>query len=313
HHRLGAVEVSSKNTVSEHPGEESMGRMRHFFETAAVAAAMSVCLGLSSDALAQSVPTQNGGSAILPAPEPQFGGVIGPTARQSRPDFPRAVTAPVGAPNVLLIMTDDTGFGASSTFGGPIPTPNLERVYQNGLCYNEFNTTALCSPTRSALLTGRNHHSVGFGSISEFATGFPGYDSILPKSAGPIGNILVGNGYSTSWFGKHHLIPDWQQSPAGPLDQWAGGLGFEYFYGFLGGDADNWHPALFENSKPVLPPVGDPNYILIRDMTDRAIDWIHTQHAVAPDKPFLMYFAPGNGHAPHHPPKNWIARFKGQF
>jgi len=223
------------------------------------------------------------------------------------------MAAPKGAPNILLILTDDTGFGASSTFGGPIPTPTLDRVAARGIRYNNFHTTALCSPTRAALLTGRNHHSVGFGNISEFATGYPGYDSILPKSAGTIGNILVNNGYNTSWFGKNHLIPDWLQSPDGPFDQWAGGLGFEYFYGFLGGDTDNLHPALFENTKPVLPPVGDPNYILIHDMGDRAINWIHTQHAIAPDKPFLMYFAPGNGHAPHHASKDWIAKFKGQF
>jgi arylsulfatase A-like enzyme len=290
-----------------------MRRKRHLLETVAIAAAIGSCIGLSSPALAQSKSMPAGGSAILPAPEPQFGGVIGRKASESKPDFPKAVTAPKGAPNVLLILTDDTGFGASSTFGGPIPTPNLQRVYQQGICYNQFHTTALCSPTRSALLTGRNHHSVGFGNITEFATGYPGYDSIIPKSAGTIGNILVGNGYNTSWFGKHHLIPDWQQSSAGPFDQWAGGLGFEYFYGFLGGDTDNWHPALFENTKPVLPPFGDPDYILIHDMTDRAINWIRTQHAEAPDNPFLMYFAPGNGHAPHHATKDWIAKFKGQF
>jgi arylsulfatase A-like enzyme len=290
-----------------------MNRMKHLFGTTAVAAGISACIGLSGPALAQSTPAPSGGSAILPAPEPRFGGVIERKAKESKPDFPQAVTAPKGVPNVLLIMTDDTGFGAASTFGGPIPTPNLDRIYQHGLCYNEFHTTALCSPTRAALLTGRNHHSVGFGTISEFATGYPGYDSILPKSAGTIGNILVDNGYNTSWFGKHHLIPDWQQSTAGPFDQWAGGLGFQYFYGFLGGDTDNWHPALFENTQPVLPPVGDPNYILIRDMTDRAINWLHTQHAVAPGNPFLMYFAPGNGHAPHHATKDWIAKFKGKF
>ncbi|HEX4770530.1 MAG TPA: arylsulfatase [Bryobacteraceae bacterium] len=254
-----------------------------------------------------------GGALVLPAPEAPFGGVIGRKAKESKPDFPKAVTAPKGAPNVLLIMTDDTGFGASSTFGGPIPTPTLERIAQRGLRYNNFHTTALCSPTRAALLTGRNHHSVGFGDISEFATGFPGYNSIMPKSAGTIGNILVGNGYNTSWFGKNHLIPDWLESPDGPFDQWPSGMGFEYFYGFLGGDTDNWHPALFENTKPVLPPFGDPNYILIRDMTDRAINWIRTQHAIAPDKPFFLYFAPGNGHAPHHATRDWIAKFKGKF
>ena len=250
---------------------------------------------------------------VLPRPEPAFKGIIGRKASESKPDFPKGVTTPKGAPNVLLILTDDTGFGASSTFGGPIPTPTLDRVAHRGLRYNNFHTTALCSPTRAALLTGRNHHSVGFGNISEFATGYPGYNSVLPKSAGTIGNILVGNGYNTSWFGKNHLIPDWLESPDGPFDQWPAGLGFEYFYGFLGGDTDNWHPALFENTKPVLPPFGDHNYILIHDMADRAIDWIRTQHAIAPDKPFFMYFAPGNGHAPHHATKDWIARFKGKF
>jgi len=279
-----------------------------------LASVSSICawIGTSGRAIAQTAPPA-GGSPILPLPEPPFHGVIGRKASESKPDFPRAVTAPKGAPNILLIMTDDTGFGASSTFGGPIPTPTLDRIADSGLRFNNFHTTALCSPTRAALLTGRNHHSVGFGNISEFATGYPGYDSILPRSAGTIGNILVDNGFDTSWFGKHHLIPDWQQSPSGPFDQWAGGLGFDYFYGFLGGDTDNWHPALFENTRAVLPPVGDPNYILIRDMADRAINWIRTQHAVAPDKPFLMYFAPGNGHAPHHATKDWIARFKGQF
>jgi arylsulfatase A-like enzyme len=258
-------------------------------------------------------PAPAGGAQVLPVPDQRFNGVIGSKAKESKPDFPKGVSAPKGAPNILLILTDDTGFGASSTFGGPIPTPTLDRVAANGLRFNNFHTTALCSPTRAALLTGRNHHSVGFGNITEFATGYPGYDSILPKSAATIGNILVGNGYNTSWFGKHHLIPDWLQSPDGPFDQWASGLGFEYFYGFLGGDTDNWHPALFENTKPVLPPSHDPNYILIRDMADRAINWIRMQQAIAPDKPFLMYFAPGNGHAPHHATKEWIAKFKGKF
>jgi arylsulfatase A-like enzyme len=254
-----------------------------------------------------------GGSAVLPVPQPQFGGVIGRKASESTPDFPKAVTAPKGAPNVLLIMTDDTGFGAASGFGGPISTPTLDRLAKSGLRYNEFHTTALCSPTRAALLTGRNHQSVGMGNITEFATGYPGYTSIMPKSAGTIGNILVDNGYNTAWFGKHHLVPEWMQGPGGPFDQWAGGLGFEYFYGFLGGDTDQWHPALFENTTPVLPPFGDPNYILIHDLADRTINWIRTQHAAAPNKPFFLYFAPGNSHAPHQAPKDWIAKFKGQF
>jgi arylsulfatase A-like enzyme len=252
-------------------------------------------------------------SQVLPVPDAPFRGVIRETAKESKPDFPKQVTAPPGAPNVLLIMTDDTGFGATSTFGGPIPTPALDRVAKHGVIYNQFHTTALCSPTRAALLTGRNHHSAGFGNITEFASGYPGYDSILPKSVGTIGNILADNGYNTAWFGKHHLVPEWLQGPSGPFDQWASGLGFEYFYGFLGGDTDQWHPALFENNRPVFPPFHDPNYILIRDLSNRAIDWIRTQHASAPGKPFLLYFAPGNSHAPHHATKDWIARFKGQF
>lgn len=281
-------------------------------QSAAIIAAACSCVSLSSSAFAQ---TSNaiGGSAVLPIPQPQFGGVIGRKASDSTPDFPKSVTAPKGAPNVLLIMTDDTGFGAASTFGGPISTPTFERLAKTGFKYNQFHTTALCSPTRAALLTGRNHQSVGMGNITEFATGYPGYTSIMPKSAATVGNILVGNGYNTAWFGKHHLVPEWMQGPGGPFDQWAGGLGFEYFYGFLGGDTDQFHPALFENTTPVLPPFNDPNYILIRDLADRSINWIRTQHAAAPDKPFFLYFAPGNSHAPHQASKDWIAKFKGKF
>ena len=254
-----------------------------------------------------------GGSPILPIPDSPFGGVIGRKASESKSAFPNDTAAPKGAPNILLIMTDDTGFGATSTFGGPIPTPNFDRVAQSGVKYDHFHTTALCSPTRAALLTGRNHHTCGMASITEFATGYPGYTSIIPKSVGSIGNILVNNGYNTAWFGKHHLVPEWMQGPGGPYDQWASGLGFDYFYGFLGGDSDQFHPALFENNVPVLPPTDDPNYILIHDMADRSINWMRTQHATAPDKPFLLYFAPGNSHAPHHASKEWIAKFKGKF
>jgi arylsulfatase A-like enzyme len=284
---------------------------RHLLLGGSALAAASAAASLSTPALGQNAPA--GGSEILPVPDQPFRGVIGRKASESKPDFPKAITAPEGAPNVLLIMTDDVGFGAASAFGGPIPTPSLERLAANGLRYNHFHTTALCSPTRAALLTGRNHQSVGMGNITEFATGYPGYTSIIPKSAGTIGNILVDNGYNTSWFGKHHLVPEWMQGPGGPFNQWAGGLGFEYFYGFLGGDTDQWHPALFENTTPVLPPFDDPNYILIHDLADRAITWIRTQHAAAPNKPFFLYFAPGNSHAPHHAPKDWIAKFKGQF
>lgn len=251
--------------------------------------------------------------SVLPYPAKPFKGVIERTVQNSKPDFPQAVKAPEGAPNVLLILMDDVGFGASSTFGGPIPTPTFDRLAQDGLRYNQFHTTALCSPTRAALLTGRNHHSVGTGNISEFASGYPGYDSIIPKSAATVANILVENGFNTVWFGKNHLIPDWLESPNGPFDQWPQALGFEYFYGFLGGDTDQWHPALFEQNRPILPPYNDPNYILINDLTNRAITWLRTQHAISPDKPFFMYFAPGNAHAPHHAPKEWIAKFKGRF
>ena len=291
--------------------------MKCGFVTLAVSAVGLFALGAARDARAQTPPappaTPQGGAAALPRPPPTFQGVIGLTAKDSKPDFPQAVKAPPGAPNILLIMTDDTGFGAASTFGGPIATPNLDRVAKQGLTYNMFHTTALCSPTRAALLTGRNHHSVGMGNITEFATGYPGYDSIIHDSAATIANILVHNGYNTAWFGKHHLVPEWMQGPGGPYQQWASGLGFEYFYGFLGGDTDQFHPALFENNTPVLPPAHDPHYILIKDLADRTIQWIRTQHASAPDKPFFVYLAPGNSHAPHQASPEWIAKFKGKF
>ena len=229
------------------------------------------------------------------------------------PGFPAAPTAPKGAPNVLLIMTDDVGFAASSTFGGPIPTPTFDRLAAVGLRYNQFHTTALCSPTRAALLTGRNPHAVGAGIITELATGQDGYTSVIPRSAATIGQVLHDHGYSTSWFGKNHSTPDWETGPAGPYDHWPTGLGFEYFYGFNAADTDQWAPALIENTKAVEPPTEDPKYILDKDLADHAIDWLHQQHATQPDKPFLLYFAPGTAHAPHHAPKEWIARFKGQF
>jgi arylsulfatase len=251
--------------------------------------------------------------SLLPPPEPPFKGHIERTLKGSTPDFPKGIEAPAGAPNVLLILTDDVGFGASSTFGGPIQTPNFQRVADNGLRYNMYHTTALCSPTRAALITGRNHHSVASGDITEFATGYPGYNSLVPKSAGSVGAVLRENGYNTSWFGKMHNVPDWMSSQAGPFDLWPNGLGFEYFYGFLGGDSDQWHPALYENTKPIEPYFGNPNYILDVDLADKAITWMRMQHALAPNKPWLLYYATGTAHAPHHAPKDWIARYKGQF
>ena len=250
---------------------------------------------------------------VLPYPQQPFKGKIGRTATESTPDFPKGVQAPKGAPNVLLILTDDVGFGASSTFGGPIPTPTFDRLAQSGLRYNTFHTTALCSPTRAALITGRNHHTDSTGVITEMATGYPGYNSLMSKSCGTIGEILKQNGWNTAWFGKNHNVPDWQSSQAGPFDLWPTGLGFEHFYGFIGGETDQWHPALFDGTEPIETPAHDPNYHLDADLADHAIAWIQQQHSLAPDKPFFAYYAPGLAHAPHHAPKEWIAKFKGQF
>jgi arylsulfatase len=253
------------------------------------------------------------GQEVLPRPEQPFKGHIGRTAKDSTPDFPKEVQAPKGAPNILLILTDDVGFGASSTFGGPVPTPTMDRLAREGLRYTQFHTTALCSPTRAALLSGRNHHSAATGVVMELGTGYPGYNSLMPKSAGTFAEVLRQNGYNTAWYGKNHNVPDWHSSQAGPFDLWPTGLGFEYFYGFLGGDANQWAPALFEGTKPIEPPHDDPNYHLDVDMADKAIARIRLLNAMAPDKPWLQYYAPGTAHAPHHAPKEWIAKFKGQF
>jgi arylsulfatase len=249
----------------------------------------------------------------LPVPDPAFRGQTGLRASDSVKDFPAPVAAPENAPNVLLILTDDVGFGATSTFGGPIPTPTVDRLAAMGIRYNQFHTTALCSPTRAALLTGRNHHSVATGGIMEIGTGLPGYNTLIPQSKRGMGNILQLNGYNTSWFGKNHNVPDWHTSQAGPFDLWPTGLGFEYFYGFIGGDTSQWAPAIVENTRPVEPPHDATDYNFDRDMADRAIAWVRMQKAVAPNKPFFLYYATGTAHAPHHAPKDWIERFKGQF
>ena len=254
-----------------------------------------------------------GAEEVLPKPEQPFAGKIARTAKESTPDFPKGIEAPKGAPNVLLILTDDVGFGASSVFGGPIQTPTFQRLADSGLRYNMFHTTALCSPTRAALITGRNHHSVASGVITEMATGYPGYNSLVSKSAGSVGEVLRENGYNTSWFGKMHNVPDWMSSQAGPFDLWPSGLGFEYFYGFIGGDSDQWHPALYENTRPIEPYLGKKDYILDHDLADQAIRYMRMQHALAPNKPWFVYYATGTAHAPHHAPKEWIAKYKGQF
>lgn len=250
---------------------------------------------------------------VLPQPQSPFKGKVNRLAKESTPDFPTEVQAPMGAPNVLLILTDDVGFGASSTFGGPIPTPTFDKLAANGLRYNRFHTTALCSPSRASLIVGRNHHSCATGIVMEMGTGYPGYNTLMPRSCGSIARILKDNGYGTAWFGKNHNVPDWHTSPAGPFDLWPTGLGFEYFYGFLGGDTDQWHPALFENTRPILDQPTDPTYHLDRDLADRSIAWIREQKAVAPQKPFFAYYSTGTPHAPHQAPKDWIAKFKGRF
>jgi arylsulfatase A-like enzyme len=250
---------------------------------------------------------------VLPVPPAPFEGQIGLSAKDSVPDFPKQVKAPKGAPNIVLILLDDVGFGASSTFGGPISTPTLERLAKDGLRYTQFHTTALSSPTRAALLTGRNHHSVHTGVIMEQATGFPGYDSLMGKDTATVAEILRQCGWNTAWFGKDHNVPDWQSSQAGPFDLWPMGLGFEYFYGFVGAETNQWRPAVFEGTKPIEPYLGNPDYNFDYDMADKAIEWVRRQKAVAPDKPFFLYYAPGATHSPHHPKKEWIAKYKGQF
>jgi len=227
--------------------------------------------------------------------------------------WPRPPKAPRGAPNVLLIMTDDVGFGASSTFGGPIPTPTLDALARTGLRYNQFNTTAICSPTRASLLTGRNPHNVGVGNVTNLPTGYPGYTSVIPKSAGTVAEILKDHGYNTAMLGKGHITPEWEMSQSGPFDRWPTGLGFEYFYGFLGADTSMFAPTLVENTTTVAPPVNDPSYHFDRDIADQALRWLTQQHALAPAKPFFLYYATGAAHAPNQAPPEWLARFRGRF
>ena len=242
----------------------------------------------------------------LPPPDPKFKGVIKENALESKTWWAPRVVPPQGAPNVLLIITDDSGFGVPSTFGGVIPTPAMDRIAKNGLRYNNICSTALCSPTRAALITGRNHHSVGFGVISEQSTGFPGYNSIIPKDKATIGRILRDNGYATSWFGKDHNTPAFAASQIGPFDQWPIGMGFEYFYGFVGGDANQWEPNLFRNTTQIYPFKGKPEWNLVTGMADEAIDYLHSVNQIDPKKPFFCYYAPGATHAPHHPTKEWV-------
>ncbi|MDF2190393.1 arylsulfatase [Paraflavitalea sp. CAU 1676] len=250
---------------------------------------------------------------ILPRPDFHFPGNVGRTYLESDPaQFPQMVQAPKGAPNILLILLDDAGFGQFSTFGGGVPSPTMDKLAAEGLRYNRFHTTALCSPTRAALITGRNHHSAAFASITEVATGYEGYTCVLPRSCGTVGEVLRQNGYSTAWIGKNHNTPPWELSAAGPFDRWANGLGFDYFYGFNAGDMNHWNPILFEN-RDLVPSSKDPAYHLTTDLADHAIAWVRKMKSIAPDKPFFLYVAPGATHAPHQAPKSWIDKFKGQF
>jgi arylsulfatase A-like enzyme len=255
--------------------------------------------------------------AILPIAEPTHVGLTTYDAKDPETKFPpiEPLRPPTGAPNVLVILIDDAGFASSSPFGGVINTPNFERLAKNGLRFNRFHTTALCSPTRQALLTGRNHHSVNMGGICEIATSAPGYSSVLPKSKAPLAMTLKLNGYSTAQFGKCHEVPVWETSPMGPFDQWpAGGGGFEYFYGFIGGETNQWYPAIYEGTTPMEPEkTPEQGYHFTEDMTNKAIKWVRQQKALMPDKPFFMYFAPGATHAPHQVPREWADKYKGRF
>ncbi|MFT2818242.1 arylsulfatase [Leifsonia sp. A12D58] len=252
----------------------------------------------------------------LPIPHREHVGLITFDAKDPDTKFApiTAISAPTGAPNVVVIMIDDAGFGSSSVFGGPCHTPTFEKLAGEGLRFDRFHTTALCSPSRQALLTGRNHHAVGMGGITEIATSAPGYSSVRPDSAAPLAETLNLNGYATAQFGKCHEVPVWETSPAGPYGQWPTGSGFDYFYGFVGAETNQWYPALYEGTTPVEPPkTPEEGYHLTEDLTDHAVDWLHQQKSLMPDKPIFMYYAPGATHAPHHVAPEWSSKYKGAF
>ncbi|QRM55925.1 arylsulfatase [Sinorhizobium sp. BG8] len=291
-----------------------MARIGHLIATFTFALLANTHSGLAQDiqrtgeAGSASATTTIDGRQI-PAPPSEFGGKIERSAEGSMPYWPPRIVPRKGAPNILLIITDDSGFGVPSTFGGVIPTPTLDRIAADGLRYTNFHSTALCSPTRAALITGRNHHSVGFGVIAEQATGYPGYDSIITRDKATIGKILKENGYRTSWFGKNHNTPSFQATEIGPFDQWPVGLGFEYFYGFMGGDTNQWQPAnLARNTTYIYPFLDNPTYNLTTAMADEAIEYMNKVNTLTPDQPFFVYYAPGGTHAPHHPTPEWIKK-----
>ena len=250
---------------------------------------------------------------VLPPAEGHFEGSTGRTWREADPaKFPVPLAPPMGAPNIVIVMLDDVGFGQFSVFGGGVPSPNMEKLAAAGLSYNRFHTAGICSPTRAALLTGRNPHSAGFGLVGELATGYDGYVGFIPRSTATVAEILRQHGYATAMFGKNHNTPNWEGGPAGPFNHWPTGMGFDYFYGFNGWGVSNWQPLLYENTRPV-PPATDPHYHLNSDLVDHAITWMHSVQSTHPDKPFFLYLAPGATHAPHHAPREWIEQFKGKF
>jgi arylsulfatase A-like enzyme len=252
--------------------------------------------------------------SVLPLPVPPFTGVIGKTYKESKEAWPPVPTPPSGAPNIVVILLDDVGFGQTSTFGGPVQTPALEALAAQGLKYTRFHTTAVCGPSRAALLTGRNHHQAGAGFLAEWSTGFPSYNNEIPRTTATMGAIFKYNGYDTSWFGKNHNTPDWESSVVGPFDRWPTSMGFDYFYGFIAGETNQYYPVIFENTKAVEPlTTPEQGYHFMTDMTDRAIQWMQYTKSVAPQKPFLMYFAPGAAHAPHQVAAEWRDKYKGKF
>ena len=276
-------------------------------------AALALISALGGPAFAQSQFPPANTPSVLPRPDFHFPGNVGRTFLDSDPpQFPQPIKAPNGAPNIVLILIDDAGFGQFSTFGGGVPSPTMDKLAAEGVRYNSFHTTALCSPTRAALITGRNHHSAATGVIGETATGYDGYTSIIPRSTGTVGEVLRQNGYMTAWIGKNHNTPVWEASAAGPFDRWANGLGFDYFYGFNGGDMNHWNPVLYEN-RNLVPASTDPNYYLTTDLADHAVAWVRKVKSIAPDRPFLLYVAPGATHAPHQVSQAWIDKFKGKF
>ncbi len=280
----------------------------------ALSIGVSFVLPSGADARNASEASAQPDRTVLPMPLPPFEGVIGETYMESTEAWPSLPTPPEGAPNIVVILLDDVGFGQTSAFGGPVPTPVLDDLAAEGLRYTRFHTTAICGPSRAALITGRNHHNAGSGFLAEWATGFPSYNNIIPRSTATMGSILRYNGYATAWLGKNHNTPDWESSVSGPFDRWPTGLGFDYFYGFIGGETHQYYPVLFENTTPVEPDRSpDEGYHFMADMTDKAIDWVRYLKSVSPQKPFLLHFAPGAAHAPHHAPAEWQAKFKGRF